>query len=218
MQANAKKIIFIAVLIIGCIITSFISTNNKEKSLPMGSMLQSAQNAGASKSAQQKTVRVQLSGAILEPGVYDLPANCRVEEAITAAGGLTENADSERVNLVRKVRDGMQIRVPVKKAARKNSKQTKTAQAIADLSESTSRKSGSNKAGSGKNSSLLPRVRINSASVSELQQLPGIGPALAQRIIETRSGGRFNSADDLLRVPGIGKTKLAKLRDYVEVD
>ena len=81
MQANAKKIIFIAVLIIGCIITSFISTNNKEKSLPMGSMLQSAQNAGASKSAQQKTVRVQLSGAVLEPGVYDLPANCRLEEA-----------------------------------------------------------------------------------------------------------------------------------------
>lgn len=64
----------------------------------------------------------------------------------------------------------------------------------------------------------MQRVRINSASAGELQQLPGIGPALAQRIVQTRSRGRFSSADDLLRVPGIGKAKLAKLRNYVEVD
>lgn len=218
MQANAKKIIFIAVLIIGCIITSFISTNNKEKSLPMGSMLQSARNAGASKSAQAKTVRVQVSGAVLEPGIYDVPANCRVEEAIAAAGGMTENADSERVNLVRKVRDGMQIRVPVQKAARTSSTQRKSAQAKSSLGESASGKYGSAKAGSGRNNSMMQNVRINSASARELQQLPGIGPALAQRIVETRNSGRFSSAEDLLRVPGIGKAKLAKLRDYVEVD
>lgn len=215
MQPKAKKIIFIGVLIIGCIITSFISTDNKEKSLPMGSMLQSAQTAVTSKAVQQKTVRVQVSGAVLEPGIYDVPASCRVEEAIAAAGGMTENADSERVNLVRKVRDGMQIRVPVQKAARTSRTQRKNA----GLGESTSKKYGSAKAGSGKkNNNQMPRVRINSASASELQQLPGIGPALAQRIVETRKGGRFTSADDLLRVPGIGKAKLAKLRNYVEVD
>lgn len=65
---------------------------------------------------------------------------------------------------------------------------------------------------------MMQRVRINSASAGELQQLPGIGPALAQRIVETRNSGRFTNADDLLRVPGIGKAKLAKLRDYVEMD
>ena len=64
----------------------------------------------------------------------------------------------------------------------------------------------------------MQSVRINSASAGELQQLPGIGPALAQRIVETRNSGRFTSVEDLLRVPGIGKAKLAKLRDYVEVD
>lgn len=218
MQAKAKKIIFIAVLLAGCIITGLISNNDKAKTLPVSSLLQSAQGAVTSKAAQAKTVRVQVSGAVLEPGIYDVPASCRVEEAIAAAGGMTENAASERVNLVRKVRDGMQIRVPVKKAARTNSKQTKAAQATVGLSESTSRKSGSNKAGSGKKSNQMPRVRINSASVGELQQLPGIGPALAQRIIETRNSGRFTSADDLLRVPGIGKAKLAKLLNYVEVD
>ena len=218
MQAKAKKLIFIAILLTGCIITSFISTNDKEKALPVSSLPQSVQGAVASKATQAKTVRVQVSGAVLEPGIYDVPANCRVEEAIAAAGGLTENADSERVNLVRKVRDGMQIRVPVQKAARTNSTQRKNAQAKSGLGESASGKSGSAKAGLGRNSSMMQSVRINSASTGELQQLPGIGPALAQRIVETRSRGRFSSADDLLRVPGIGKAKLAKLRDYVEVD
>lgn len=219
MQPKAKKIIFIAVLLAGCIITSLISTNDKAKTLPVSSLPQSAQGAVASKAAQAKTVRVQVSGAVLEPGIYDLPASCRVEEAIAAAGGMTENADSERVNLVRKVRDGMQIRVPVKKVARTSRTQRKSAQAKSGLGESASEKYGSAKAGSGKkNNNQMPRVRINSASAGELQQLPGIGPALAQRIVETRNSGRFTSAEDLLRVPGIGKAKLAKLRDYVEVD
>lgn len=218
MQPKAKKIIFIAVLLTGCIITNLISTNDEAKTLPVSSLPQSAQGAVASKAAQAKTVRVLVSGAVLEPGIYDVPASCRVEEAIAAAGGLTENADSERVNLVRKVRDGMQIRVPVQKAARTSRTQRKNAQAKSSLGESASGKYGSAKAGSGRNSSMIQRVRINSASAGELQQLPGIGPALAKRIVETRSGGRFNSADDLLRVPGIGKAKLAKLRDYVEVD
>lgn len=218
MQPKAKKIIFIAVLLTGCIITGLISNNDKEKPLAGSSLLQSAQGAVASKAAQTKTVRVQVSGAVLEPGIYDLPANCRAEEAIAAAGGMTENADSERVNLVRKVRDGMQIRVPVKKAARTSRTQRKSAQAKSGLGESASVKSSSAKAGSGRNNSMMQNVRINSASASELQQLPGIGPALAQRIVDTRSRGRFASAEDLLRVPGIGKAKLAKLRDYVEVD
>lgn len=218
MQPKAKKIIFIAVLLTGCIITNLISTNDEAKTLPVSSLPQSAQSAVTSKAAQAKTVRVQVSGAVLEPGIYDVPASCRVEEAIAAAGGMTENADSERVNLVRKVRDGMQIRVPVQKAAQTNRIQRKNAQAKSGLGASTTKKSSSTRAGTEKNNSAVQIVRINSASASELQQLPGIGPALAQRIVETRKGGRFTSADDLLRVPGIGKAKLAKLRNYVEVD
>lgn len=218
MQAKSKKLIFITIILTGCIITGLISNNDKEKPLAGSSLLQSAQGAVTSKAVQAKTVRVQVSGAVLEPGIYDVPASCRVEEAIAAAGGMTENADSERVNLVRKVRDGMQIRVPVQKAARTSRTQRKSAQATAGYGASTTKKSSSTRAGTEKNNSAVQRVRINSASASELQQLPGIGPALAQRIVETRNSGRFTSAEDLLRVPGIGKAKLAKLRDYVEAD
>lgn len=218
MQAKSKKLIFITILLTGCIITGLISNNDKEKPLAGSSLLQSAQTAVTSKAVQQKTVRVQVSGAVLEPGIYDLPANSRVEEAIAAADGMTENADIERVNLVRKVRDGMQIRVPVQKAARTSRTQRKNAQATAGYGASTTKKVGSTRAGTEKNNSVVQIVRINSASAGELQQLPGIGPALAQRIIETRNSGRFSSVEDLLRVPGIGKAKLAKLRNYVEVD
>jgi competence protein ComEA len=189
MQAKSKKLIFITILLTGCIITGLISNNDKEKPLAGSSLLQSAQGAVASKAAQTKTVRVQVSGAVLEPGIYDVPANCRVEEAIATAGGLTENADSERVNLVRKVRDGMQIRVPVQKAARTSSTQRKNAQAKSGLGESASGKYGSAKAGSGKKNNQMPRVRINSASASELQQLPGIGPALASALWKQETAG-----------------------------
>ena len=132
MQAKSKKLIFITILLTGCIITGLISNNDKEKPLAGSSLLQSAQSAVTSKTAQVKTVRVQVSGAVLEPGIYDVPASCRVEEAIAAAGGMTENADSERVNLVRKVRDGMQIRVPVQKVTRTSRTQRKKAQAKSD--------------------------------------------------------------------------------------
>ena len=71
MQAKSKKLIFIAVLLTGCIITGLISSNDKEKPLAGSSLLQSAQSAVTSKAAQAKTVRVQVSGAVLEPGIYD---------------------------------------------------------------------------------------------------------------------------------------------------
>lgn len=73
MQAKSKKLIFIAVLLAGCIITSLISTNDKAKTLPVSSLPQSAQGAVTSKAVQAKTVRVQVSGAVLEPGIYDVP-------------------------------------------------------------------------------------------------------------------------------------------------
>ena len=171
MQPKAKKLIFITILLTGCIITSLISTNDEAKTLPVSSLPQSAQGAVTSKAAQTKTVRVQVSGAVLEPGIYDVHASRRVEEAIAAAGGMTENADSERVNLVRKVRDGMQIRVPVQKAARTSRTQRKSAQAKSGLSESASKKYGSAKAGSGRNNSMMQNVRINSASCSSCRVL-----------------------------------------------
>ena len=221
MNAKYKKIIFLLLLLAGCTATSLLSSEKEA-----GGSFSSAgvQSAGGQRSGktQGKTIRVQVSGAVLEPGIYDLPADSRAEAAIAAAGGLTEAADTERVNMVRKLRDGMLLKVPALKAGG-GKKAAQRATGAAGASGNAANAYGKNAADK-RSASMVSaqgsagRVRINSASASELQSLPGVGPALAQRIIAERSRGRFASAEDLLRVSGIGKAKLEKMRAYVEVD
>lgn len=221
MNAKYKKIIFLMLLLAGCAGTSLLSSDKEELAPAASFSSAGVQSAGGQRSGktQGKTIRVQVSGAVLEPGIYDLPADSRAETAIAAAGGLTEDADTERVNMVRKLRDGMLLKVPALKA----SGGKKAAQRAAGASGNAANAYGKNaadKRGGSKVSAQgsAGRVRINSASANELQSLPGVGPTLAQRIIAERSRGRFASAEDLLRVSGIGKAKLEKMRAYVEVD
>lgn len=221
MNAKYKKIIFLLLLLAGCAATSLLSSDKEELAPAASFSSAGVQGAGSQRSGktQGKTIRVQVSGAVLEPGIYDLPADSRAEAAIAAAGGLTEAADTERVNMVRKLRDGMLLQVPALKAGGGK----KAAKRVAGASGNAANAYGKNAAdkhGASKVSAQgsAGRVRINSASASELQSLPGVGPALAQRIIAERSRGRFASAEDLLRVSGIGKAKLEKIRAYVEVD
>ena len=225
MTPISKKIIFIAVLIAGCVLTSVFSTRNPEKALSTSLVQQSAvQSAGKKSQPKSALLRVQVSGEVLEPGIYELPKNSRVEEAVNAAGGFTENADVDKVNLVRKLRDGMQVKVPALKAG-KAGVGKKAGSNVSGASGSL-RSSGSvgstrnskNAKSAGSKQKLVGSVRINSASAKELEALPGVGPALAQRIVTERNKGRFTSADDLLRVPGIGKAKLEKMRNYIEID
>lgn len=222
MNAKYKKIIFLLLLLAGCAATSLLSSD-KEELAPAASFSRAGvQSAGGQRSgkAQGKTIRVQVSGAVLEPGIYDLPADSRAEAAIAAAGGLTEAADTERVNMVRKLRDGMLLKVPALKAGSKKAAQRVAGAGASGNAANAHGKNAADKRGGSKISAQgsAGRVRINSASSSELQSLPGVGPALAQRIIAERSRGRFASAEDLLRVSGIGKAKLEKMRAYVEVD
>lgn len=221
MNAKYKKIIFLLLLLAGCTATSLLSSDKEELAPAASFSSAGVQGAGGQRSGktQGKTIRVQVSGAVLEPGIYDLPADSRAEAAIAAAGGLTEAADTERVNMVRKLRDGMLLQVPALKAGGGK----KAAKRVAGASGNAANAYGKNatdKRGASKVSAQgsAGRVRINSASASELQSLPGVGPALAQRIIAERSRGSFASAEDLLRVSGIGKAKLEKMRAYVEVD
>ena len=144
-------------------------------------------------SAGERTddVVVYVSGAVASPGVLTLPANSRVIDAITAAGGAMPEADLESINLARILVDGEQIRVGV-------------------VGESPPVAS----AGTGTASGAC--VRLATATETELQTLPGIGPALAQRIISYRSTHpRLTSVDELDDVPGIGPSLIEKIRPGV---
>lgn len=135
-------------------------------------------------------VYVHVSGAVADPGLYRLTPGSRVFDAVAAAGGLQDDADAEAVNLARVVDDGEQVRVP---------RQGETTPAAAGTAADG-------------------RIDLNTADAATLEQLPRVGPAIAQRIMDWReSNGRFASVDELMAVPGIGEKMLAALRDLVTV-
>lgn len=137
----------------------------------------------------------------MKPGVYRLKDGARVSQAIDAAGGLTAEADVTGLNRASKITDGQKIYVPTV-----GEQQTAAAVGGAESSASTT-------PGTGSSSGL---VNINTASAAELQTLSGIGPSMAQSIIDERTqNGAFASVDDLMRVSGIGEKKLAKIKDCI---
>ncbi len=134
-------------------------------------------------------VYVHVSGAVRRSGLYRLRDGARVVDAVAVAGGFAEDADEAGINLARPLSDGEQLVVP------KEGEQPPDAAAQGD-----------------------GRINLNTADAADLETLPRIGPALAERIIAWReANGRFTSVEDLLAVPGIGDKMLESLRDLVAV-
>ena len=153
---------------------------------------------------------VHVVGAVVSPGVVVLADGARVADAIAAAGGAASDADTEQLNLARVLGDGEQVRVP----------HVGEQLAAPDPAPSPPGASGGGAAAgaSGGRAPAAGPININTASASELEALPGIGPALAARIVEYRDGhGPFASVDDLTDVPGIGPAKLEALRSQATV-
>lgn len=205
MDNKKKKIVFLVILLLGCALTSVFSDYAATGGDRQNKLLPVAEQAKTSTPGSDKKIMVYVSGAVLEPGMYELAPNSRALDAVAAAGGLTETADRERVNLARRLKDGNQVNVPsVKQTAARTATQAKAKEGAS-----------ANSAAKGK---AAVRVKLNTATAAELEALPGVGPALAQRIAAYRQGRRFSSVDDLLKVKGIGKAKLERLRPLVEVD
>ena len=160
-------------------------------------------------SAGAGSVVVHVTGAVIRPGVVTLGEGSRVNDAIGAAGGVSPDADTQQLNLARVLTDGEQIRVPRIGEVLPDP----APQPGAAVTPGTGTALGKPGAGSASGT-----VNINTASASDLEKLPGIGPALAQRIVEYRdSHGPFASVDALTDVPGIGKAKLEALREQATV-
>jgi competence protein ComEA len=152
--------------------------------------------AGEIEATEPARVVVHVVGAVRRPGLYRLAHGARIADAVRRAGGASRRADLSLVNLAAQVSDGTQVVVPVRAAA-----------AAAEGS------AGDGDAGPA--ASAGP-VHLNSATVDDLDALPGIGPVTAQKIIDYREEhGAFSSVDDLDAVPGIGPARLEQLRDLV---
>lgn len=139
-------------------------------------------------SAPSRQLVVDVAGAVRRPGLYHLATGTRIADAVAAAGGATAKADVTLVNLAAPLADGEQVLVPARGVA----------------------------AAAGGAPSPTAPLDLNTASADELDALPGVGPATAQRIIDYRQAhGPFRSIAELEGVPGIGPSKLAQLKGLV---
>lgn len=180
---------------------SFERSDEASASDVRGSGDASPDDESSAKSSSAAEVYIDVDGAVVRPGVYRLKDGARVSQAIDAAGGLTAEADVAGLNRASKVTDGQKIYVPTV-----GEQQAAAAVGGAESGAATT-------PGAGSSSEL---VNINTASAAELQTLSGIGPSMAQSIIDERTkNGAFASVDDLMRVSGIGEKKFAKIKDCI---
>jgi competence protein ComEA len=139
-----------------------------------------------------RSVVVHVAGAVRRPGVYRMRPTARVDDAVGRAGGATRRADLSQVNLAAKVEDGRQVLVPKKARAGAAGAPAETAPDVP--------------------------LNLNTATLEQLDELDGIGPATAQSILDYREeNGGFGSVEELGEVPGIGEVRLASLREQVRV-
>ena len=146
---------------------------------------------------QRPSIVVQVSGAVVQPGVYEFAEGARLADALARAGGALLEADVSRVNLAGRVADGTAVYIPLR-------------------GESPAGPPDVGVAGGPSVAAQSAVVDINRASATELEALPGIGPATAAALVRYRSAhGPLRSLEDLLAVPGLGPAKVEALRVHV---
>lgn len=158
------------------------------------------------KEKENKTIMVDISGEIITPGVVKLPEGSRIIDAITAAGGKTEDADLSKVNLAYILDDGVQLYIPrYNEKLEKEIVQTEPGVGIIQEGINTTSKKDS-------------KININTANKEKLATLPGIGEGTAEKIIEYRSKtGKFKTIDEIKKIPGIGESKFKSLKDKITI-
>lgn len=199
LEFRPREVIALAILAVAVVAgAGFAFIKARPKPEPSPSAAGVALVAPATPTASPTTsIVVHVAGAVHKPGVYSFPSGSRVGDAIIAAGGAAPGADINSINLARPLADGERVWIPRKGET--------------PPPEASGASAGPGGAAGGK-------VNINAASAAQLEDLPGIGPALAERIVEYRTQhGPFRTIRDLMKVTGIGEKKFAALEDYVTV-
>lgn len=147
-----------------------------------------------------RPVVINIDGAVVSPGVYTLPVQSRVIDAVEAAGGLTEYASPGSVNLAAELEDGSHIYIPARNPSQDNP---------GELSGSA--------VGITESGEMITLVNINQASLEVLTSLPGIGPVTAEKIITYRNEQLFSKIEEIQKVPGIGPATYEQIKIYLTV-
>jgi competence protein ComEA len=187
--------------------------------------------ASSAPAPAQTDIVVHVAGAVRNPGLYHLSAGARNADALRAAGGFTRSADPDAVNLAAHVQDGMKLFFPRRDASASKSASAETETEQASIARTLRAEANprnapaqdvqghGDKPGHAVEKLKDPsqgQVDINTANAEQLQRLPGIGSAMAQRLIDFRKqNGGFHTIEDLRQVSGIGDKKFAKLKPFV---
>lgn len=176
-----------------------------------GASLGTSEKSGPSP-ADAPVIYVDVSGAVLNPGVYELAEDSRVFEAAEKAGGLAENADTSSVNLAAKLTDGDKLYIPIKSEIKAGKTDAGIITGIIAENQNKEKVSAAGTAKQNDTGSVI--ININTADAAKLTEISGIGPSTAQKIIDYRTQhGSFKSVTELLNVSGIGEKTLAKIKD-----
>jgi competence protein ComEA len=160
----------------------------------------------------KEPVAVHVVGAVPRPGLYEFAEGARVQDAVDAAGGLLASSNVDAINLAALLVDGEQLVIPYK-TGEEPSDSSAPPSATFDLPNSNDSSSGNSS-----NSENADLVNINTASLEELDSLPGVGPTTAQRIIDYRNeNGPFTTIDEIMDVSGIGPSTFDEIKDLITV-
>ncbi len=195
MENRKTKFMLLCILLVGCVLTS-IAAERLSAPEPVTAVKPQTQE-----NKTQKLITVYVSGAVERPGLYELPAGIRAQEAVAAAGGATEYANLEKVNLAKKLKDGSQVNVPALKSSKAIQRQSGKSAVTGEANTAAAR----------------GLVNINTASVAELDSLPGVGAVTAQKIADYRQQHPFEKIEDIMQVRGIGEAKFNKMKDRITV-
>ncbi|MBR3163150.1 MAG: helix-hairpin-helix domain-containing protein [Clostridia bacterium] len=206
--SNIKKYILIAIMVVATAIIGYYVYGKNSKNEEYIANEEMIANEDKTTDDKSKIV-VHITGAVQKEGIVTLDENSRVADAIDAAGGLKEDADMSRINLAYILEDGVKIVIPSvndkdEENNEKNSVETTEDVEVVETIPGSSLKSGTE------------MININKASQTELEELPGIGPSIALKIINYRNeNGKFTTIEDLKKISGIGDNKFENIKNLI---
>ncbi|NWF65228.1 MAG: ComEA family DNA-binding protein [Chloroflexi bacterium] len=152
----------------------------------------------------KEPIAVHVIGAVPRPGLYEFAEGARIQDAIDAAGGLLAGADAESINLAALLEDGQQLNIPFKAGQAPQTTENQEPLRLPGATETP------------QTASETELININTASPEELDTLPGIGPTIAQRIVDYRTeNGPFQTIEDIMNVSGIGPSTFDQIKNLI---
>ncbi len=210
---NKESVIILAIVsVLALTVTGYIITNLENRLITVSEIQDHEPEQVIQTTAiteQKSMIQIYVTGCVVNPGIYELEKGQVIYDAITAAGGFTDEAD-RNINLVYKLYENVTLRI---KSVNETQNVTKSTgiEIIKDHSDAILDQNGGMSYGT--------LININTASVSLLATLPGIGDATAAKIVEYREqAGQFKKIEDIMNVPGIKENKFEQIKNYITIE